>query len=203
MFKIDVSYLSPNVNVANSLEEHTKPFKKELIISGDFYDYLSDDAKKSVRLLDIFKSKNGAVTRLYSIDLDLECIPVEKQKDSMFKEENITKKLAILKQKRKIANILYDDIVKRHKSDVWNEFISDEDDFKLTREKYPDNFIELYNQGMEKFRSGEWNEAKNNLLRAQDILGEEDVACKKNLEYMEKYNYLAPNNWKGYKEEDE
>ena len=105
MFKIDVSYLSPNVNVANSLEEHTKPFKKELIISGDFYDYLSDDAKKSVRLLDIFKSKNGAVTRLYSIDLDLECIPVEKQKDSMFKEENITKKLAILKQKRKIANL--------------------------------------------------------------------------------------------------
>ena len=50
-------------------------------MSGDFYDYLSDDAKRYLRLLDIFKTKNGEITRLYSIDLDLENIPIEKQKD--------------------------------------------------------------------------------------------------------------------------
>ena len=202
LFKIDASYLSTNVNMANNLEENTKTFKKELIISGDFYDYLSDDAKKYLRLLDIFKPKNGEITRLYSIDLDLDSIPIEKQKDSMFKEENIEKKLEILQQKRKMAQLLYDDIVLKHKSDIWNEFINDEDDFKLVTEKYPDNFIEIYNTGMEYFKSGNWPEAKNCMNSAQEILGEEDPACKRNLDFMEKSNFTAPTNWKGYREEE-
>ena len=202
MFKIDASYLSTNVNMANNLEENTKTFKKELIMSGDFYDYLSDDAKRYLRLLDIFKTKNGEITRLYSIDLDLENIPIEKQKDSMFKEDNIEKKLEILQQKRKMSKILYDDIVLRHKSDIWNDFINDEDDFKLVREKYPENFADVYNNGMEHFRNGNWPEAKNCLTSAQELLGEEDPACKRNLEYMEKLNFTAPLNWKGYREEE-
>ena len=202
MFKIDASYLSTDVNMANELEENTKTFKKELIMSGDFYDYLSEDAKSYVRLLDIFKTKSGQITRLYSIDLDLENIPIEKKKDSMFKEDNIEKKWEIIKQKRKISKILYDDIVLRHKSDIWNEFVSEEDEFRLVREKYPDNFVEVYNKGMEQFKKGNWFEAKSLLTNAQELIGEEDPATKRNLEFMEKYNFTAPNNWKGYREEE-
>ena len=202
MFKIDASYLSTDVNMANELEENTKIFKKELIMSGDFYDYLSEDAKAYVRLLDIFKSKSGQITRLYSIDLDLENIPIEKQKDSMFKENNIEKKWEIIKQKRKISKILYDDIVIRHKSDIWNEFVMEEDDFRLVREKYPDEFIETYNNGMEEFKKGNWAEAKNLLTNAQNLIAVEDPAIKLNLEYMAKHNFFSPENWKGYKEEE-
>ena len=201
MFKIDASYLSTNVNMANELEENTKTFKKELIMSGDFYDYLSEDAKSYVRLLDIFKTKSGKITRLYSIDLDLENIPVEKKKDSMFKEDNIEKKYELIKQKRKISKILYDDIVLRHKSDIWNEFVSEDEEFKLIREKYPDDFIDDYNNGMEEFKKGNWNEAKNLLTSAQELIGD-DPATKLNLEFMEKHNFIAPNNWKGYREEE-
>jgi class 3 adenylate cyclase len=203
MFKIDASYLSTNVNMANELEENTKTFKKELIMSGDFYDYLSEDAKRYVRLLDIFKTKSGEITRLYSIDLDLECIQIEKKKDSMFKENNAEKKMEIIKQKRKMAKILYDDIVIRHKSDIWNEFVTDEDEFRLVREKYPDEFVDIYNSGMEAFKKGSWEEAKKLLTNAQELIKGDDPACKINLEFMEKYNYTAPNNWKGYKDEGE
>ena len=203
MFKIDASYLSTNVNMANELEENTKIFKKELIMSGDFYDYLSEDAKRYVRLLDIFKTKSGEITRLYSIDLDLECIQIEKKKDSMFKENNAEKKMEIIKQKRKMAKILYDDIVIRHKSDIWNEFVTDEDEFRLVREKYPDEFVDIYNSGMEAFKKGSWEEAKKLLTNAQELINGDDPACKINLEFMEKYNYTAPNNWKGYKDEGE
>ena len=203
MFKIDASYLSTNVNMANELEENTKTFKKELIMSGDFYDYLSEDAKRYLRLLDIFKTKSGEITRLYSIDLDLECIQIEKKKDSMFKENNAEKKMEIIKQKRKMAKILYDDIVIRHKSDIWNEFVTDEDEFRLVREKYPDEFVDIYNSGMEAFKKGSWEEAKKLLTNAQELINGDDPACKINLEFMEKYNYTAPNNWKGYKDEGE
>jgi len=201
MFKIDASYLSTDVNMANELEENTKIFKKELIMSGDFYDYLSEDAKAYVRLLDIFKSKSGQIIRLYSIDLDLENIPIEKQKDSMFKENNIEKKWEIIKQKRKISKILYDDIVIRHKSDIWNEFVSEDDDFKLVRENYPNEFVETYNNGMEEFKKGNWLEAKDLLTSAQELIEGEDPAIKLNIEYMEKYKFLSPHTWKGYKEE--
>ena len=201
MFKIDASYLSTDVNMANELEENTKTFKKELIMSGDFYDYLSEDAKAYVRLLDIFKSKSGQIIRLYSIDLDLENIPIEKQKDSMFKENNIEKKWEIIKQKRKISKILYDDIVIRHKSDIWNEFVSEDDDFKLVRENYPNEFVETYNNGMEEFKKGNWPEAKDLLTSAKELIEGEDPAIKLNIEYMEKYKFLSPHTWKGYKEE--
>ena len=120
----------------------------------------------------------------------------------MFKEDNIEKKMEILQQKRKMAKILYDDIVLRHKSDIWNDFVNDEDDFKLVREKFPENFADVYNNGMEHFRNGNWAEAKNCLVSAQELLGEEDPACKRNLEYMEKSNFTSPPNWKGYREEE-
>ena len=171
MFKIDASYLSTDVNMANELEENTKTFKKELIMSGDFYDYLSEDAKAYVRLLDIFK------------------------------ENNIEKKWEIIKQKRKISKILYDDIVIRHKSDIWNEFVSEDDDFKLVRENYPNEFVETYNNGMEEFKKGNWPEAKDLLTSAQELIEGEDPAIKLNIEYMEKYKFLSPHTWKGYKEE--
>ena len=90
----------------------------------------------------------------------------------------------------------------RHKSDIWNEFVSEEDEFRLVREKYPDNFVEVYNKGMEQFKKGNWFEAKSLLTNAQELIGEEDPATKRNLEFMEKYNFTAPNNWKGYREEE-
>ena len=40
-FKIDASYLSPNVNMSNRLEEMTKAYESPILISGALYDNLS------------------------------------------------------------------------------------------------------------------------------------------------------------------
>ena len=55
---------------------------------------------------------------------------------------------------------------------------------------------------MEQFRNGNWTEAKNLLNSALELVGGDDPATKLNLAYMEKFNYVAPDNWKGYKEEE-
>jgi|GEM_PF-2019334 len=51
-YKIDASYLSPNVNMAARLEAATKQFRTPLLLSEDFFDGLSDGARKLCRKID-------------------------------------------------------------------------------------------------------------------------------------------------------
>mmetsp|Transcript_17831 Transcript_17831/g.51102 ORF Transcript_17831/g.51102 Transcript_17831/m.51102 type:complete len:937 (+) Transcript_17831:323-3133(+) len=51
-YKIDASYLSPNVNMASRLEAATKQFRTPLLLSEDFYDALSSKARKRCRQID-------------------------------------------------------------------------------------------------------------------------------------------------------
>lgn len=45
-FKIDASYLSPNVNMSNTLEAATKEYGVPLLFTGDLHAYLSDKMKQ-------------------------------------------------------------------------------------------------------------------------------------------------------------
>jgi class 3 adenylate cyclase len=62
LFKIDSSYLSPNVNMSSKLEEKTKDYEKQIVISGDFYNYLSDNAKKHIRIIDVIKNHDDVLS---------------------------------------------------------------------------------------------------------------------------------------------
>ena len=66
MFKIDASYLSPHVDMAGAIQEKTKDYGKQIILSGEFVKYLSPEAKNAVRQLDQFKEY-----QTYTIDMDL------------------------------------------------------------------------------------------------------------------------------------
>ena len=58
-FKIDASYLSPNVNEASKLEEKTKEYGVQLIISEQFVNHMSEEARKKVRILDVLATSDG------------------------------------------------------------------------------------------------------------------------------------------------
>ncbi len=102
VFKIDASYLSSNVNMSNKLEEKTKTYGVELIFSGVFYDYLSPEAKIYARILDIIKGENEEELRLYTIDIDLSEIEIEKVDPKVQEEENIENYNTINKLKKVI-----------------------------------------------------------------------------------------------------
>ena len=51
-YKIDVSYLSPNVNMASKLEETTKSYDTPVLISGSLYDHFTEMAKRECRQID-------------------------------------------------------------------------------------------------------------------------------------------------------
>lgn len=88
VFKIDASYLSPNVNVSSKLEEKTKAYGTQLIFSGEHYDFLSPQAREYARLIDIIERDGDQDEfRLYTIDIDLSGIPIEKEDDVKVEEE--------------------------------------------------------------------------------------------------------------------
>jgi class 3 adenylate cyclase len=51
-YKIDASYLSPNVNMASRLEAATKQFGVQLLISGQLFIVLTESAQQHMRQID-------------------------------------------------------------------------------------------------------------------------------------------------------
>ena len=51
-YKIDASYLSPNVNMAARLEAATKAYGVPILISGELHKYLTQETKDHCRQVD-------------------------------------------------------------------------------------------------------------------------------------------------------
>lgn len=58
-FKIDASYLSPNVNIASRLEAATKQYGVPLLISGELYQLLSVPVRNYCRHIDTVAVKGS------------------------------------------------------------------------------------------------------------------------------------------------
>ena len=69
-YKVDCSYLSPNVNMAARLEAATKQFGAEILLSGDFYQGLTPAMKSKCRQIDHITVKGSIQPmKLYSCDV--------------------------------------------------------------------------------------------------------------------------------------
>lgn len=105
VFKIDASYLSPNVNMASKLEEKTKEYGVIIVLSAEFVNYLSADAKKATRIIDIIHTDNDEKdVYLFTIDLDLTHFQVEKE---TLDEQEEEKYAMSYEAYEKLKNVLY------------------------------------------------------------------------------------------------
>ncbi|EAA19773.1 hypothetical protein [Plasmodium yoelii yoelii] len=70
-YKIDLSYLSENVNIASRLQDISKIYKSNIIISGDFYDNMSENFKiqneKTINKFDIIGSTSNSDRKMTKI----------------------------------------------------------------------------------------------------------------------------------------
>jgi len=95
MFKIDASYLSPNVNMASRLEAATKQYGVPILVSGALYDIFTDNIKMLCREIDTVTVKGSIQpVRLFTVDVDFERLHEKK-----FKLEHYN-----IKEKRKIRD---------------------------------------------------------------------------------------------------
>jgi len=69
-YKIDASYLSPHVNLSESLQDLTKIYGCPLLLSGEFYTLLSPYMKSYMRRLDVVKVAGRDIPmNLYAFDI--------------------------------------------------------------------------------------------------------------------------------------
>jgi class 3 adenylate cyclase len=85
-YKIDASYLSPNVNMASRLEAATKQFGVHILISEDLYQMSTPSMKKFCRNIDRVTVKGSEKPiKLYTIDLKLDNISPPMDKNLKYK----------------------------------------------------------------------------------------------------------------------
>jgi len=71
-FKVDASYLSPNVNMAARLEAATAQFGTLLLISGPLHDIMSNEMQACCREIDKVTVKGSIKPmRLFTIDIQI------------------------------------------------------------------------------------------------------------------------------------
>lgn len=183
-YKVDASYLSPNVNISARLEAATKQFDTPLLFTGQFANILSKSTRAKCRQIDHVTVKGSEQPlRLFTCDADIEAIPLPTQVEIS-------------------SGRSYED--ETNSFEFYADPFLEHPDVALMREGVSNEFLSDFESAFQKYESGDWNEAKNMLLRARKRVssnGEEieDGPTKSLLAVMEKTNYRAPSDWKGYR----
>ena len=197
LYKIDCSYLSPNVNLAARLETATNIYHVDILLSGDFYDLLSDYMKNYCRNIDIVTVKgSNKPIRLYTIDLNknIKKGKMISKKDHMSFRE---KRNYYSFKKKKLWNFYNKQTTH---SSIGEIYIKKSKGMRvLLKNKKSKKFYDYFHKGFEEYIDGDWGKAYNNLIKAK-FLDKNDGPTNTILNYLKQYDLKKPHNWKGYRE---
>jgi hypothetical protein len=195
-YKIDCSYLSPNVNIAARLETATNIYDVDILFSGEFYDLLSDFMKRQCRKIDIVTLKGSEKpVRLYTVDINKNIHPgkIVSKKDRM-----------TLRERRSYYGL--------KKKKLWHKYQSNKNEIsigecylklskglkQLLKKNKSDMFYQYFEDGFGDYIDGEWADAALNLEKAR-YLDKSDGPTKTILSYIKSLNLKPPDNWDGYR----
>ena len=194
-YKIDCSYLSPNVNIAARLETATNIYNVDLLLSGNVFDVLSPTLQSKCRLIDCVTLK-GSINpmKLYTIDVNKS---INKGKFKNANTHNVTSKERRMKNEIKKNELFAEhkrtemsmDKIYLERSKGLNELL-----------KAPKNktFLKCFTSGYDLYIKGEWEKAYHQLKQAL-FIDWNDGPTNSLINYIEQNNKKAPQDWKGYR----
>lgn len=197
-FKIDASYLSPNVNMASRLEAATKQYGAPILISGVLYNLASPETRKQLRLIDRVTVKGSLQpVDLYTCDLEWANLTINHDEFDINKLPSEEKKKSRVRARLKRDD--QRDKAFSGKQKVGRIFHTDKD-LAMMREPFTQEFYARFAQGMEHYLKGTWEQSiaifKETLVM---IPGRKDGPSNTLLEFMESEGGRAPSNWAGYR----
>eukprot|EP00931_Biecheleriopsis_adriatica_P108869 TRINITY_DN8313_c0_g1_i1.p1 TRINITY_DN8313_c0_g1~~TRINITY_DN8313_c0_g1_i1.p1 ORF type:complete len:956 (+),score=196.21 TRINITY_DN8313_c0_g1_i1:247-3114(+) len=192
-FKIDASYISPNVSIATNIERATRVYGVPFLISESVVDLASRGMARRLRLIDKVNVKGSLVPlELYCLDLDFTRVPADDRprlpinwnSHYRFKSRHC---------------------IEKEKERLWNEepclveFMEKDYEFKLMRKLYTEEFFQTFKMGYQNYFEGEWQVARNLLMKTHTMLkGKKDGPSGALLRFMESpHNFKAPVDWRG------
>jgi class 3 adenylate cyclase len=196
-FKIDASYLSPNVSIATGVERCTKIYRVALMISQPVVQHCSQGLVRKCRLIDrVILTGSPQPIGLYCLDLDYMTVEVSRAKAltlnwnsrNRFKARQMLEsdKNKVFGEQFDVAGIFEQDRV-----------------LKEMRARYTEEFFQVFNMGFQNYVLGEWHVARRMLSCTRVILGNglEDGPSDALLRFMEvPYMFEAPKGWASVRE---
>ena len=191
-YKIDASYLSPNVNIAARLESATRQFGLSLLISGPLYKLLTEEMKRVCRFVDCVMVKGSELPLdLYTIDVNLDLKPQDQKKILIMSNKDKRKRFADKKE-------LFQKEVEFTRSAT--KIVLEKSSYiELLRTKKTDEFYAIWKEGVNNYKEGNFSKAGEYFKKCLTI-DPEDGPSKTLLGYFSRRNYKAPEGWNGVRE---
>ena len=192
-YKIDASYLSPNVNLSSRLCAATKQYGVWMLISQQVHGLLSDKMKKVLRKIDRVTFKGSAEPMdIFTVDLDTSSLspytPKPVQIERLRKRARVTQRIAKDELRKDLLTGAYKSIRK----------LKEEPDLKKILLENNPKFVELFERAIADYLEGNWTTAKAGFLEALN-LKPGDGPCMNLIHFIEEYGDKAPNTWEGYR----
>lgn len=193
-FKIDASYLSPNVSICESIEKATSTYGVSILLGESVITMCSPAMAEKCRRIDRVKITGSSTPiELYVIDLDCMALDVEPEK---------TKIIWNPRQRFRVRQFL-----EREKATKWTEDVciidsfNEHPDIAAMRYRYTPEFTHIFDMGYQNYSQGEWGVAQRLLLRTESMLGVKDGPSVALLKIMgETHRFEAPPGWSGWHE---
>eukprot|EP00746_Dinoflagellata_sp_MGD_P124293 gnl/MRDRNA2_/MRDRNA2_58879_c0_seq1.p1 gnl/MRDRNA2_/MRDRNA2_58879_c0~~gnl/MRDRNA2_/MRDRNA2_58879_c0_seq1.p1 ORF type:complete len:955 (+),score=207.34 gnl/MRDRNA2_/MRDRNA2_58879_c0_seq1:94-2958(+) len=188
-FKIDASYLSPNVNMASRLEAATKQYGTPMLLSGFFVERLTPESRKYCRRIDCVRVKGSKQpVEMWVVDMDTDRLKVQAEEEKQVIRSKFKKR-----QLREAA-----------KTRMWipsytihSQFETDADLMNV-REPFTEEFLTLFADGYLKYEKGDWQGAREIFAQTQTMLGlAPDGPSVTLLGVMKEHFFISPENWQG------
>eukprot|EP01017_Pseudomicrothorax_dubius_P002834 TRINITY_DN10243_c0_g1_i2.p1 TRINITY_DN10243_c0_g1~~TRINITY_DN10243_c0_g1_i2.p1 ORF type:complete len:923 (-),score=216.37 TRINITY_DN10243_c0_g1_i2:139-2907(-) len=190
-FKIDASYLSPNVNMASRLEAATKQFGVPILISSALYNFFSSTTKEKCRQIDYVTVKGSLQPiGLFTVDMDISKLELKKVK-------NISKKEKKRKQIHKKKTLL--EKIKNGQTEANVLFSIDKDLRKmLDCVGQSEEFRKCFQEAFDHYLTGNWSSCKTMLDQCLNIHNE-DHPTKAIHDVLREHDFICPADWPGYR----
>jgi len=191
-FKIDASYLSPNVTVTEGIEKATNTYGVNFLLTQSVFDILTPGMQGKCRLIDrVMLTGSVKPLDLFVVDLTPMFLTVEVPKESSCVNWGS-------RQRFRMRQFL--DAEKAQKlcedTSILGMFNNDLD-VNTMRAPYTLPFLHIFTMGYQNYSQGEWQVAQNILEKSRKMLGFEDGPSARLLTFMGSCNFEAPEGWVG------
>lgn len=191
-YKIDASYLSPNVRMAERLEGATKHFGVPLLISGSLFDCFTDETKDKCRQVDnCVMAGNPQPVRLYTVDVDPEMIGTQEEESNMTLKQKKIERVHQRFERNKLRDAAFDSKINVSSFFESNQEIAD------MRSGFTEEYHTTYKSAFSAYQDGDWKTAADQFNLVLE-LKPEDKPTMLLLQFMNKTKNVAPSDWQGF-----